>query len=200
MTPWVASRKAIEKIPAESGPCMIGVTVTSQVLPPSGEWKTRAAAPPVANQMFTPGAEAPVDFLLLTARLNVVPFPVVFVWFMVGSSFPVVFVWFVVGSSFPVVFVWFVVGSSFPVVFVWFVVGSSFPVMFVWFVVGSSFPVVFRWFAAGSSLPFVLGSFQAGSSVSRPFASGPFAFRPSLLAAGRTAMQELLAANAPSSF
>src|SRR5947209_3278181 len=59
MTPWSGSRKAMEKIPAESGPWMIGVLKTCQVWPPSGEWKTRAALPPVANQMLGSGAEAP---------------------------------------------------------------------------------------------------------------------------------------------
>src|ERR1700722_14799 len=58
MTPCIRSRKAIEKIPAESGPRMIGVSDTCQVSPRSEEWKTRAALPPVANQMS--GAEAPL--------------------------------------------------------------------------------------------------------------------------------------------
>src|ERR1039457_6670461 len=62
MTPWLASPKAMEKIPAESGPWVRGVSETCQVRPRSGEWKTRAARPPVANQMlgsFSSGAEAP---------------------------------------------------------------------------------------------------------------------------------------------
>src|ERR1700685_578327 len=46
----------IEKIPAESGPCAMGVCVTSQVRPRSAEWKTRAAEPPVANQMLARAA------------------------------------------------------------------------------------------------------------------------------------------------
>src|SRR6476469_6672579 len=52
MTPWRASRKAIEKIPADSAPCTIGVSETCQVAPPSAEWNTLAAFPPVANQML----------------------------------------------------------------------------------------------------------------------------------------------------
>src|ERR1017187_1777674 len=65
MTPWLASRKAMEKIPAESGPWVRGVSKTCQVRPRSGEWKTRAARPPVANQMLgsgSSGAEAPSFF------------------------------------------------------------------------------------------------------------------------------------------
>ena len=50
MTPWMESRKAMEKMPAESGPWMMGVSATVQVLPALVEWKTRAALPPVANQ------------------------------------------------------------------------------------------------------------------------------------------------------
>src|SRR5580704_12745794 len=46
----MASRKAMEKIPAESGPWLIGVSATVQVLPASVERNTRAAFPPVANQ------------------------------------------------------------------------------------------------------------------------------------------------------
>src|SRR5258708_38083854 len=52
----------MEKIRAESGPRVMGVSKTSQVRPRSGEWKTRAALPPVANQMLGSGsaeAEAP---------------------------------------------------------------------------------------------------------------------------------------------
>src|SRR5579871_219152 len=37
---------------------MIGVSKTCQVFPRSGEWKTRATLPPVANQMFGSGAGA----------------------------------------------------------------------------------------------------------------------------------------------
>src|ERR1700676_2697168 len=37
----------------------MGVSKTSQVRPRSGEWKTRAALPPVANQMFGSGAKDP---------------------------------------------------------------------------------------------------------------------------------------------
>src|ERR1700686_175632 len=48
----------MEKIPAESGPWRTGVSKTCQVWPRSEEWKTRAARPPVANQMFPSGAEA----------------------------------------------------------------------------------------------------------------------------------------------
>src|ERR1700683_347306 len=59
MTPWSGSRKVIEKMPAESGPWTMGVLKTCQVCPRSGEWKTRAALPPVANQMLGSGAEAP---------------------------------------------------------------------------------------------------------------------------------------------
>src|SRR5271166_3212042 len=52
----------MEKIPAESGPWTIGVSKTCQVWPRSGEWKTRATLPPVANQMLESeptAAEAP---------------------------------------------------------------------------------------------------------------------------------------------
>src|ERR1700683_1910927 len=52
MTPWSGSRKVIEKMPAESGPWKMGVSKTCQVWPRSAEWKTRAALPPVANQML----------------------------------------------------------------------------------------------------------------------------------------------------
>src|SRR5580700_6060162 len=52
------SRKAMEKIPADSGPWAIGVLNTCQVWPRSGEWKTRATFPPVANQMLGSGAKA----------------------------------------------------------------------------------------------------------------------------------------------
>src|ERR1700678_2161153 len=48
----------MEKIPAESGPWTMGVLKTCQVCPRSGEWKTRAIFPPVANQMLFSGAEA----------------------------------------------------------------------------------------------------------------------------------------------
>src|SRR5271166_1598735 len=48
----------MEKIPAESGPWTIGVSKTCQVWPRSGEWKTRATLPPVANQMLESRAEA----------------------------------------------------------------------------------------------------------------------------------------------
>src|ERR1700683_421900 len=48
----------MEKIPAESGPWTMGVLKTCQVWPRSGEWKTRAALPPVANQILGSGSEA----------------------------------------------------------------------------------------------------------------------------------------------
>src|SRR5271166_5345259 len=53
----------MEKIPAESGPWTIGVSKTRQVWPRSGEWKTRAALPPVANQMLGSGSGS----ILITA-------------------------------------------------------------------------------------------------------------------------------------
>src|ERR1700727_2153808 len=45
----------MEKIPVESAPWTIGVLKTSQVCPRSGEWKTRATEPPVANQRLWSG-------------------------------------------------------------------------------------------------------------------------------------------------
>src|SRR5215472_6976493 len=57
--PCSASRKATEKMPAESAPCRMGVSNTCHVFAASAEWKTRAALPPVANQMLRSGAEAP---------------------------------------------------------------------------------------------------------------------------------------------
>src|SRR5258708_8314727 len=72
----------MEKIPADSGPWMIGVSLTCQLCPRSAEWNTRATLPPVANQMLgsrsaPSGAKAPFDSRGLTARLEVVPFPFV---------------------------------------------------------------------------------------------------------------------------
>src|ERR1700733_11797591 len=52
MRPCLGSRKAMEKMPAEPGPWVIGVLTTCQVWPRSAEWKTRADLPPVANQML----------------------------------------------------------------------------------------------------------------------------------------------------
>src|ERR1700688_3408196 len=66
----------MEKIPAESVPWVMGASRTSQVRPRSGEWKTRAALPPVANQMLgsvPAGAEAPFFLGTLMARLKSCP-------------------------------------------------------------------------------------------------------------------------------
>src|SRR5579864_4141415 len=79
MTPFRGSRKAIEKMPVESEPWRTGVSKTCQVRPRSAEWKTRAARPPLANQMLgsgaaLSGAEAPSLFWPPPAGLEVVPF------------------------------------------------------------------------------------------------------------------------------
>src|SRR5882757_3877995 len=59
MTPSTELRNAMEKMPADSGPCLMGVSKTCQVFPASGEWKTRAALPPVANQILKSSCEEP---------------------------------------------------------------------------------------------------------------------------------------------
>src|SRR4029077_2285352 len=51
----------MEKMPADSGPWRIGVLKASQVFPRSGEWKMRAALPPVANQTFGSEADATLE-------------------------------------------------------------------------------------------------------------------------------------------
>src|ERR1700731_487427 len=48
----------MEKMPAESGPWIIGVSATIQVLPALLEWNTRATLPPVANQTLDPPCTA----------------------------------------------------------------------------------------------------------------------------------------------
>src|ERR1700722_8356925 len=64
IAPWSGSRKAMEKMPAESGPRMIGVSKTCQVCPRSREWKTREVLPPVANQMLeSPSAAEAAGFV-----------------------------------------------------------------------------------------------------------------------------------------
>src|ERR1700752_2294509 len=50
----------MEKLPADSEPGGKGGLKASRVFPRSGEWKTRAALPPVANHMLESGTEAPL--------------------------------------------------------------------------------------------------------------------------------------------
>src|SRR5262245_7333132 len=50
MSPFCESLKAIEKLPVEASPQIIGVSATSQVFPRLVDRKTRATLPPVAIQ------------------------------------------------------------------------------------------------------------------------------------------------------
>src|SRR5580700_9404951 len=69
----------MEKMPAESGPWTMGASKTCQVWPRSGEWKTRAVLPPVANQRLgSPSAAKAATFCeFAAARLESAPFPFV---------------------------------------------------------------------------------------------------------------------------
>src|ERR1700722_15272240 len=68
MTPCSESRNAMEKIPADSGPWTMGVSKTCHVRPRSGEWKTRADLPPVANQRLGSSWERMARQVLLAAK------------------------------------------------------------------------------------------------------------------------------------
>src|SRR5712664_3727805 len=64
MTSFLSPR-AMEKIPEDALPWAIGVSATLQVRPESGEWKTRAAGPPVPKKISSPESKRQV---LLAAK------------------------------------------------------------------------------------------------------------------------------------